>query len=66
MDGDGSVTVSDLVYFVSYILEIDGYEIPNTFNNVFDVTQNGEINLDDLVHLESYLVGIDGYNLIIK
>ncbi len=66
LDGDGSVTVSDIVYFASYTLGINEYEIPDTFNNVFDVTQNGEITLEDLVHLESYLVGIDGYNLTIK
>jgi hypothetical protein len=66
LDGDKTVGVSDIVFFASYTLGITGYEIPDTFNNVFDVTQNGEITLEDLVHLESYLVGIDGYNLTIK
>ena len=66
LDGDKIVGVSDIVFMASYTLGITGYEIPDTFNNVFDVTQNGEITLEDLVHLESYLVGIDGYNLTIK
>jgi len=66
MNGDGSVSAVDLVFLASNAVEISGYEIPDTFNNVFDVNQDGEVNTVDLVYLASYMVGIDGYNLTIK
>ena len=66
MNGDGSVSTVDLVFLASHAVGITGYEIPNTFDNVFDVNQDGEVNTVDLVYLASNLVGIDGYDLIIK
>jgi hypothetical protein len=66
MNGDGSVSAVDLVFLASNAVGITGYEIPDTFNNVFDVNQDGEVNTVDLVYLASYMVGIDGYNLTIK
>ena len=55
-----------LVFLASNAVGITGYEIPDTFNNVFDVNQDGLVNTVDLVYLASYMVGIDGYNLTIK
>jgi len=66
MNGDGSVSAVDLVFLASNAVGITGYEIPDTFNNVFDVNQDGVVNTVDLVYLASYMVGIDGYNLTIK
>ena len=66
MNGDGSVSTVDLVFLASHAVGITGYEIPNTFDNVFDVNQDGEVNTVDLVYLASNLVGIDGYDLTIK
>ena len=45
---------------------IVGYELPASYENVFDVNQDGEINTIDLVYLASYIVGVEGYNLNIK
>ena len=66
MNGDGSVSAVDLVFLASNAVGITGYEIPETFSNVFDVNQDGVVNTVDLVYLASYMVGIDGYNLTIK
>ena len=56
----------DLVFLASNMVGVEGYEMPQTFNNVYDVNQDGQTNTIDLVHLASYLVGIEGYNININ
>jgi len=55
-----------LVSLASNIVGISGYEMPQTFNNVYDVNQDGTINTIDLVYLASNLVGVSGYELILN
>jgi hypothetical protein len=66
INGDGVIGATDVVYLASHLVGIDGYVIPDSFNNVFDVDQDGQIGATDIVYLASHLVGIDGYDLIIN
>ena len=63
IDGNGSVSTTDLVYLASHIVEIDSYTMPESFVTVFDVDKDGEVGLTDLVYLASHVVGIEGYDL---
>ena len=65
-NGDKNVDTIDLVSIASNIVGLEGYEMPQTFNNVYDVNQDGNIDTIDLVHLASFLVGIEGYNVNLK
>jgi hypothetical protein len=43
-----------------------GYEIPFTFENVFDINQDGTTDTIDLVYFASALVGVVGFEISIN
>lgn len=66
INADKLVNTIDLISLSSNIVGVQGYETPQSFNNVYDVNQDGAIDTIDLIHLASYIVGVDGYNIDIN
>ena len=66
LNGDGVVDTIDLTFLASNLVGVVGYEIPFTYENVFDISQDGTTDTIDLVYFASALVGIEGYEISIN
>lgn len=66
INADKAVNTIDLISLSSNLVGVQGYETPQSFNNVYDVNQDGVINTIDLIYLSSHIVGIEGYDIDIK
>lgn len=72
INGDGSVGLgSDLVFFASFIANLDGYRrIPlsrledGADLNIADLNKDGTVTGADLVYLASHVANLDGYDII--
>jgi len=54
LDGDSSITVSDIVYLINYLFKFGPPPFP--FSEIADANCNGRISLTDIVYLINYLV----------
>jgi hypothetical protein len=66
INADKAVNTIDLISLSSNLVGVQGYDTPQSFNNVYDVNQDGVINTIDLIYLSSHIVGIEGYDIDIK
>jgi hypothetical protein len=64
LNSDGNINSLDLIFIASHIVGIRGYEMPATYDNVFDVNNDQNISLLDIIHLASSLIGIEGFDLV--
>jgi hypothetical protein len=64
LNADGNINSLDLIFLSSNIVGITGFDIPTSFESVFNINNDDTINSVDLIFLASYIVGIEGFELI--
>lgn len=63
LNSDGIINSLDLIFLASNVVKVNGFEMPDSFQHVFDINNDESISATDIIHLASYVAGIKGFDI---
>jgi hypothetical protein len=63
INADGEISTTDLIYLASFIVNIEGFTMPDSFTEIFDINNDNKVSSGDLIHLASNIVGIETFKI---
>ena len=61
INADGEISATDLIYLASFIVNIEGFTMPDSFTEIFDINNDNKVSSGDLIHLASNIVGMEAF-----